>query len=835
LLGFQVLAVGVLPTLDYGRYAVIVGLAGLSQTITSVGLPRVAARFLSGGRLSSGARRRLVTALLGVRLLLTLTVAGLTGLAVWFLRPNDGALYWPGAAYALASTLLLDADGVALALGRQIASRRAAVGEPVLRLSALAVMALGGEARAEVLLWISAASAGLAAAALIVAALRAPSPSVETAETSDRLDWTAIRRIAVGGYSGTLSWLAFSPGMVRLIASRSLPPALFAGFAFAQSLVISLQRYMPSFLLFPLLEPPLMAEAGRPGRAERLEAALSMVVKLDAVLVGGAIIAAGAAGAPAVLALTHGRYGEAGVFAPWLLLGLVANASHRSYEIAAISLGAARVLTGVLWLTLLWLAIAVLTAQRWGVWPLLLCPLGEALTRLWLIERALPGRDRRTGKALVDLHHLILIGVSAALISVLAAAVSRRLGEGPAISLGVGLVFALSFLGVVARLAPLRPSQAALLIQSAPWMVRWLKHPNTGRARVWVLTPRGLGGVGGVDRLMDSLRPLMAGRDGLKVQFLTTRGDNRGLSPFVTLWALMRLATASMMGRCDLIHVNLGSDGSCYRKLALLAVPRLFNVPYVVHLHGSAFETFWSTASPPVRQTIDRLFQDAAHVVVLGRAWRTLLQERLPSLRTVVLANATPRSDQRNETAAEPVQILFLGELGPRKGASLLIEALGRLNEDKAWRAVIAGDGDADALRRQAAKLNLSTKVHVPGWVGPQGVQALLAASHILALPSFEETLPMAVIEAFASGLAVVATPVGALPDILSHKENGMFIAPGDVEGLARTLTLLRDRPALRERLGCAARARHRNDLSIEPYAERLCSIWRQSLRNESP
>ena len=156
------------------------------------------------------------------------------------------------------------------------------------------------------------------------------------------LDWREVRRVAVGGYGGTLSWLAFSPAVVRLIASRFLPLEMFAGFSFVQTLTVSLQRYAPSFILFPLIEPVAMADAARSGLPDRLKAMLSLLVKVDAVVMGALMVASVAGGEDVAGVLTHGRYANGGAFLPWLLLGVVANASHRSYEIAAIALGGPR-------------------------------------------------------------------------------------------------------------------------------------------------------------------------------------------------------------------------------------------------------------------------------------------------------------------------------------------------------------------------------------------------------------------------------------------------------------------------------------------------------------
>ena len=79
----------------------------------------------------------------------------------------------------------------------------------------------------------------------------------------------------------------------------------------------------------------------------------------------------------------------------------------------------------------------------------------------------------------------------------------------------------------------------------------------------------------------------------------------------------------------------------------------------------------------------------------------------------------------------------------------------------------------------------------------------------MLALPSFVETLPMAVVEAFAYGVAVVATPLGAVPEVIAHERNGLLVPVGDAEALANALNQLIEDGALRRRLSDAARRDH--------------------------
>jgi glycosyltransferase involved in cell wall biosynthesis len=172
------------------------------------------------------------------------------------------------------------------------------------------------------------------------------------------------------------------------------------------------------------------------------------------------------------------------------------------------------------------------------------------------------------------------------------------------------------------------------------------------------------------------------------------------------------------------------------------------------------------------------------------------------------------------------VHILFLGRLGDRKGVPQLGEALHRMAAMPAWRATIAGDGEVEASRRKAVEYGLADRVDIPGWCDAKRVAELISTADILVLPSFSENLPLSVVEGMASGLAIVATPVGAVEDIIADGETGLLVQPGDVDGLTEALTRLVDDPALRQRLGTAALAFHREKLDVEPFAAALHDVW---------
>ena len=355
--------------------------------------------------------------------------------------------------------------------------------------------------------------------------------------------------------------------------------------------------------------------------------------------------------------------------------------------------------------------------------------------------------------------------------------------------------------------------------------------PPTKALNVLVATPVAATGQGGIDRVMAALKGQLArsARSGLTVRFAATRGPGHvAFSPFYLAAFLTRMVVLRAAGRLDLVHINLSSAGSTYRKLQVAALCRLLGVPYVLHLHGGSYPQFWKDDGSWLGRAIRQLFARAQRVVVLGDTWRRFVISRAPETadRIVVIPNAAARPTLPHRGGGDKVHILFLGRISDMKGVPQLGEALHRMRDLPTWRATIAGDGAVQAACARAAELGLADRVDFPGWVDGAEVARLVASADILVLPSFIENLPLSIIEGMASGLAVVATPVGAVEDIICDGETVLLVQPGDVDGLASVLRRLVGDAALRARLGAAASAFHRERLDLEPFAESIADLW---------
>ena len=165
---------------------------------------------------------------------------------------------------------------------------------------------------------------------------------------------------------------------------------------------------------------------------------------------------------------------------------------------------------------------------------------------------------------------------------------------------------------------------------------------------------------------------------------------------------------------------------------------------------------------------------------------------------------------------SDELLIVAVGNLFHNKAHAVLLDALARVPSAQPWRVVIAG-------RREDAAATLDAQVIALGWerrvrlLGPRDdIPDLLAAADVFAMPSLNEALPMALLEAMFSGTAIVASAVGGIPEAVRDGREGLLVPPGDVDALAASLTRLLESAELRRRLGEAARARARAEYGVD-------------------
>ncbi len=326
------------------------------------------------------------------------------------------------------------------------------------------------------------------------------------------------------------------------------------------------------------------------------------------------------------------------------------------------------------------------------------------------------------------------------------------------------------------------------------------------------------------------------GQQTVALRPLDTRGDGNALSSLAVLThALMLLLRGRISGRLAGVHVNMAERLSLLRKGTVVVACRALGLPVVLHLHAAQLHHFYRRLPAPLRALTRWAFSLATSVVVLGTASKRFVVEELGVApgRVEILINGVPEPTAPRRAAPGPVlKLLFVGNLSERKGVSELLQAMA-LPELAALpmplALTLAGGGDVAGYQAQAEALGLGPeRVRFAGWSDQAAVAQLMAEADMLVLPSYDEGLPLVILEALANGVAVVCTPVGEIPSVLNDAETALLVPPGDVAALGAALSKLALDAGLRERLERNGRALYAQHFSLARFFAGVARIHKR-------
>lgn len=280
-----------------------------------------------------------------------------------------------------------------------------------------------------------------------------------------------------------------------------------------------------------------------------------------------------------------------------------------------------------------------------------------------------------------------------------------------------------------------------------------------------------------------------------QINYIPTMKDGtKGYKALVFALALPKLLVA--IPGADLVHIHVASDASFARKNIVHLIAKFFKKPIIVHLHGADFMRFYREASPRKKQRISRFFDNAEHIIALSKLWVKNISVMTDHPVEVVYNGVN--IPKVNIVKKDKLQLLFLGHIIPLKGVYGLVEVVKRL-EDKGYNfdLVMGGIGEGDKLKAKIEELGV-TSINYVGWTAGEDKVRLLSESNVFILPSFQEGVPMAMLEAMAYKCCPVMSSAGGITDILTHGETGMIHEAKDLDQLeANLIELFDDREKL--------------------------------------
>jgi glycosyltransferase involved in cell wall biosynthesis len=342
---------------------------------------------------------------------------------------------------------------------------------------------------------------------------------------------------------------------------------------------------------------------------------------------------------------------------------------------------------------------------------------------------------------------------------------------------------------------------------------------------------------GGMYKVTDYLIQSQAAIPGAHAARLRPLDSRGGLTAAFSLWvlltALAKICWGRLGGGLAGVHVNVAERLSLVRKGSIILLCRALGVPVVLHLHAQ-MQRFYAGLPAPLRRLTRFVFASADTVVVIGPVARRFVTRELgvPPQRVEIVINGVPAATEprRRREDGGVQRVLFLGNLSQRKGVNDLMAALARPGFERGRLEVtIAGGGDLAAYRALAEQLGIAGFVHLPGWCDQAATARLLAQADLLVLPSYDEVLPLVILEALANGVAVVCTAVGEVPSVLTDGVNALYVKPGAVDELAATLQKVLAQPQLLASLEHNGRSLYHQQFSLPRFFSAVSRIHRHT------
>ncbi len=279
----------------------------------------------------------------------------------------------------------------------------------------------------------------------------------------------------------------------------------------------------------------------------------------------------------------------------------------------------------------------------------------------------------------------------------------------------------------------------------------------------------------------------------------------------------------------DVVHYQSGGN-----PWVPLAMPWLRQFPLVATIHDVTHHTGdWppKTTLAPTNFLVTRM---AHQIIVHGRQQADILSRTYRTPRNkihVVPMGSFPLYEvfSDGESEGESPVILFFGRLRAYKGVEVLIRAAPLIAARVPHvRIVIAGAGECKAVHKAAAEHPEWFEVH-NRFIRADEVPGMFRKSAVVVLPYLDATQSAVVPLAYLFGKPVVATKVGSIPEIVEDGKTGWLVEPGDERGLADAVVRLLLEAETRERMGRAAAAKIKDDLSGDAVASKTLAVYHRA------
>lgn len=260
-----------------------------------------------------------------------------------------------------------------------------------------------------------------------------------------------------------------------------------------------------------------------------------------------------------------------------------------------------------------------------------------------------------------------------------------------------------------------------------------------------------------------------------------------------SVWKYCVFVQTVLVKRPAAVSIHTSAYGSFYRKFVYILISRLFFIPIFIHIHPAIFFEFFTEGNILTRYAIAKSLKQSECVILLSENALKQFHAVFPEVRMAVVPNPINielYGSKKRVPMKGNYRILFMGWIIQGKGVYDIVDVIPEVvHHFPQAEFLFAGNKEIEKLKKMIEDRHLSQHAKVLGWVDLKHKLNLLQTSRLLLLPSYSEGIPNVILEAMASGLPTITTPVGGIPSVFIEGETGYFVTPGNTRELTARIT----------------------------------------------
>lgn len=308
---------------------------------------------------------------------------------------------------------------------------------------------------------------------------------------------------------------------------------------------------------------------------------------------------------------------------------------------------------------------------------------------------------------------------------------------------------------------------------------------------------------GGITKVVENL--LKGGLANNNLIFHPSTFESFGFKKiYLFIWQLIKSIILFISFKPDLIHIHVSSHGSFYRKSFYVILSKIFRKKLIIHIHPTHFIDFINNSGKIKKLFIIQILNKADLIITLTNQMKYQLKDIYKfKCNMEVVCNSIYLNDYKFHDIKnrDKNTILYLGSIIEKKGVYDLLLAAPLIKEKiNDFRLIYCGNKETEKLRKMVVNSGLSEYIQVKDWVDSEEKRSLIEKATLLILPSYTEGIPNVILEAMASGIPIITTPVGGIPSLLKNNINCIYFSPGNIKQMVEKITYLLNHKEIQER-----------------------------------